>query len=79
MGMAGILRVVPDVQFAFAWNAENRTWEFATRNGYTNDGWLKPGMHLFLWIEGEEAVKWQPKPYVAPELHFDEGLSEADG
>lgn len=76
MGLGGIFKVVPEVQYAWAWNTEDRTWEFAMRDGYTTGGWLTPGMDLFLWIVGDEIVEWRPEPFVPPVVVFDDTVSD---
>ena len=76
VGLVGIFRAVPEVQYAYAWNAEERTWYFAIRDGFTTGGWLQPEMHIFLWIAEEETVEWRQEAYVPPVLNFDSDIPE---
>ena len=76
MALVGIFKVIPEVQLAYAWNAEEGFWDFAMRDGFTSDGGVKPGTHLFLWVAGTEPVEWERKPFTPPLLVFDDTVSD---
>ncbi|MXY87814.1 MAG: hypothetical protein F4Y92_03005 [Dehalococcoidia bacterium] len=77
VGMRGALRVAPEVQYAWGWNADKRAWQFAAREGFATEGsWLLPGMTVYVWIAGEETAEWVQHPYVPPVVTFDDEITE---
>ncbi|MXW24736.1 MAG: carboxypeptidase regulatory-like domain-containing protein [Dehalococcoidia bacterium] len=77
VGMRGALRVAPEVQYAWGWDADKRAWQFATREGFATEGaWLLPGMTVYLWIAGGETAEWVQHPYVPPVVTFDDEITE---
>jgi len=76
VGLRGALRGAPEVQYVFAWNASERIWRFAARDGFIEDAWLLPGMPVFLWVAGGEVVEWRQQRYVPPVVTFDVQIPE---